>query len=154
IGEVIDPALRAAQMAKEDGDPAFAAFPLRALTSILLSSGHPLQQVELRAVEAVEFVRQFGRFPDRISAPLAFVRTLRGKTSKFGTLDDDTFSEQSFEELPAGRPTHAFIECYYWIRKLQARFFAGDFPAAIDAAGKAERCYDTSPALALFLTEM
>ncbi len=25
-------------------------------------------------------------------------------------------------------------QCWYWIRKLQARFFAGDYAAAMDAA--------------------
>src|SRR4030095_7309927 len=124
LGEGINPARRAAQMAKEHGDPVFAALPLRALISLLLASGHPLHQVEREAEEIVGFIRQFERFLDRISAPLAFVRTLRGKTSKFGTLDDDAFTEQSFEQRLTGHPTRAVIECSYWIRKLQARFIA------------------------------
>src|SRR4029453_749154 len=82
LGEGINPARRAAQMAKEHGDPVFAALPLRALNSILLASGHPLHQVERGAEEIVGFIRQFERFLDRISAPLAFVRMMRGKTSK------------------------------------------------------------------------
>src|SRR5262249_42458714 len=154
LGDGINPARRAAQMAKEHGDSAFAPLPPRALNSILLASGHPLHQVEREAEEVAEFVRPFGRFLDRISAPLAFVRTLRGKTSKFGTLDDDTFMEHSFEQRLTGHPTHAIIECFYWIRKLQARFFAGDYMSAVDAADKAERWYDTSPLLPLCLTEM
>ncbi|MHC2484852.1 AAA family ATPase [Rhizobium leguminosarum] len=155
LGDGINPARRAAQMAKEHGDPVFAALPLRALISILLASGHPLHQVEREAEEVVEFVRQFGRFlEDRICAPLAFVRTLRGKNSKFGTLDDGTFTERSFEQRLTGHPAHAITECYYWIRKLQARFFAGDYMSAADAADKAEGWYGTSPAPALDLTEM
>jgi hypothetical protein len=155
LGEGINPARRAAQMAKKHGDPAFVVIPLRALISILLASGHPLHQVEREAEEVLEFVRPFGHFlEDRISAPLAFVRTLRGKTAKFGTLDDGTFTEHSFEQRLTGHPAHAITQCYYWIRKLQARFFAGDYMSAVDAADKAERWYDTSPALALDLTEM
>jgi PAS domain S-box-containing protein len=155
IGEGINPARRAAEMAKKHGDPAFVVIPLRALNSILLASGHPLHQVEREAEEVLEFVRPFGHFlADRISAPLGFVRTLRGKTSKFGTLDDGTFTEHSFEQRITGHPARAITECYYWIRKLQARFFASDYMSAADAADKAERCYDTSPALALDLTEM
>ena len=40
----------------------------------------------------------------------------------------------------------ALPECWYWIRKLQARFFAGDYPAAIEASLNAERLLWTSPA--------
>ena len=152
--EGIDPARRAVQMAKEHGDPAFAAFPLRALTSILFALGHPLDQLEREAEEALEFVQPFGHFLDRISAPLALVRTLRGRVSKFGSLDNGQFTERAFEQRLTGHPTYAFLECFYWIRKLQARFFAGDYPSAVDAADKAERWYETSAALALFLTEM
>src|SRR5262249_24641771 len=46
-----------------------------------------------------------------------------------------------------------FLECYYWIRKLQARFFAGDYASAIDAAEKVETWYATSAALSLFPLE-
>ena len=33
-------------------------------------------------------------------------------------------------------PDLARAECWYWIRKLQARFFAGDYASAIDAASR------------------
>src|SRR5262249_2949927 len=80
LGDGIDPASRAFRTAKEHGDPAFAAYGCRALTSILLASGHPLDQVEREAEQGFEFVRGFGFFVlDRISAPLALVRTLRGR---------------------------------------------------------------------------
>jgi PAS domain S-box-containing protein len=36
-------------------------------------------------------------------------------------------------------------ECWYWIRKLQARFFAGDYASALDASLKAQRLLWTSP---------
>jgi PAS domain S-box-containing protein len=152
--EAIDPLRRAAEMAKQHGDPGFAAFPFRALVSNLLALGHPLGQIEREAEQALEFVRPFGFFLDRISPALALVRTLGGRTTKFGSLDDDQFTERSFERRLTGDPTYAFLECYYWTRKLQARFFAGDYASALDAADKAERWYETSVALALFLTEM
>jgi PAS domain S-box-containing protein len=154
LGEGIDPARRAFHMAKEHGDPTFAAFASRALTSTLLAVGHPLDQVERQAEEGVEFVQQFGFFLDRTSAFLALVRTLRGRTAKFGSLDDGRFTERLFEQRLTGHPSYAFLECYYWTRKLQARFFASDYTSAVDAADKAERWYETYVALALFLTEM
>ena len=101
--EAIDPARRAFQMAKQHGEPAFAAFACRNLVSVLLALGHPLDQVEREAEEGLEFVLPFGFFLDRMSAPLALVRTLRGKTAKFGSLDDGRFTERSFEERATGR---------------------------------------------------
>ena len=154
LAEGIDPARRAFQMGKDLGHPTFATLAGRTLISILLASGHPLDQLEREAQEAAEFVLPFGHFLDRISAPLALVRTLRGKASKFGSLDDGRFTERSFEQRLTGDPTYAFLECYYWIRKLQARFFAGDYTSAIDAADKAERWFDKSAALAQHVSEM
>jgi PAS domain S-box-containing protein len=154
FSEAIDPARRAFQMSKDIGHPTFAGLAGRAVTSILLASGRPLDQLEREAEQASEFVRPFGIFLDRISAPLGLVRTLRGRNERFGSLDNGPFTESSFEERMTGEPTFAFLECHYWIRKLQARFFAGDFASAIDAADKAERWYATSVALALYLAEM
>jgi PAS domain S-box-containing protein len=154
LKDAIDPARRAFQMGKDLGHPTFAGLAGRTVISILLASGHPLDKLEREAEQASEFVRPFGFFLDRISAPLGLIRTLRGKTAKFGSLDNGSFTESSFEERMTGEPTFAFLECYYWIRKLQARFFAGDLASAIDAADKAERWYAISVALAQYLAEM
>jgi len=118
--EGIAPLRRSFQMAKEHGDPTFAVFALRDLSFLLLALGHPLDQVEREAEDGLGFVQRFGSFLDRVPAPLALVRTLRGRTMKFGSLDDGRFTELSFEERATGHPARAFLECYYWIRKLQA----------------------------------
>src|SRR5262249_21234425 len=52
-----------------------------------------------------------------------------------------------------GQPSGAILECFYWIRKLQARFFAGDYVSAIEAADKVGTWYATSAYLSLFLLE-
>src|SRR5262249_46330156 len=153
LREGIDPARRAFEMAKEHGDPAFAAMGCRALGAILLALGHPLDQIELEAEHGLEYVRQFGFFLDRISALLSLVRMLRGSTRKFGSLDDGLFTERSFEERATDQPARAILECFYWIRKLQARFFAGDYASAIEAADKVGTWYARSPYLSLFLLE-
>src|SRR5262249_11583938 len=108
---------------------------------------------ELEAEHGLEYVRQFGFFLDRISALLALVRMLRGSTRKFGSLDDGRFTERSFEERATSQPARAILECFYWIRKLQARFFAGDYASAIEAADKVGTWYARSPYLSLFLLE-
>jgi PAS domain S-box-containing protein len=153
LREGIEPSRRAFQMAKENGDPAYAAFASRGLSTILLALGHPLDQFEREGQDALEFVQRYGFFLDRLSAPIALARTLRGRTAKFGSLDDGGFTERSFEERITGQPSRAFLEGFYWIRKLQARFFAGDYVSAFEAAERVEAWYATSPALALFPLE-
>src|SRR5262249_22022703 len=59
----------------------------------------------------------------------------------------------SFEERITGQPSRAFLECYYRIRKLQARYFAGDYVPAMEAAEKVETWYATSTGLSLFPVE-
>ena len=153
LREAIDPARRAFQMAKERGDPAFAAYSCHILSSIFLALGDPLDQVERELEHGMEFVRRFGFLLDRISASLALVRTLRGKTTQFGCLDDGQCTERSFEERATGQPTDAFLERYYWIRKLQARFFAGDYVSAIDAADKLETLYAKAASLSVIMLD-
>jgi predicted ATPase len=89
LRESIDPARRAFQMANEQGDLTFAAYACRKISSNLLALGDPLDQVEREAEHGLEFARtvRFGFVADMISAPLALVRTLRGETAKFGSLE-------------------------------------------------------------------
>ena len=82
-----------------------------------------------------------------VSTQLALIRTLRGLTTRFGSFDDEGFDELRFERHLASDPVLALPECWYWIRKLQARFFAGDYPSAIEASLNAERLLGTSPFL-------
>src|SRR5262249_44303593 len=105
LREGIDPSRRAFQMAKDHGDPTYASLAARGLSTILLALGHPLDQFEREAQDALEFVQRYGFFLDRLSAPIALTRTLRGKTTKFGSLDDGGFTERSFEERITGQPS-------------------------------------------------
>jgi len=52
-----------------------------------------------------------------------------------------------------GHPGRALPECFYWIQKLQARFFAGDYASAMEAATRAERWLSTSTSLSVLLLE-
>ena len=60
-------------------------------------------------------------------------------TPTFGSFDDEQFDERRIERRFSENPDLAFGECWYWIRKLQARFFAGDYSSAIEASSKAQR---------------
>ena len=79
-----------------------------------------------------------------LTTQLAFIRTLRGLTTTFGSLSDGHFDEDQFERELSRNPAWALAECRYWIRKLQARFFAGDYASAIQASLNAERLLWTS----------
>ncbi len=155
LREGIEPARRAFQMASEQGDPMFAAYACRKISSMLLAAGEPLDLVEREAEHGLEFVRtiRYEYAADLISAPLALVRTLRGGSAKFGALELGPFTESSFEARLTGHPALGVPECFYWIRKLQARFFAGDYAAANDAAEHAARCFSTSTSLLVMLLE-
>lgn len=154
LGEKLAALRRAFEMGKEYGDPAFAWFASRAITTALFALGQPLDQIERQAEEENEFGRQFGFFLAEVSAPLALLRTLRGRTTKFESFDDERSTERSFENRLASPPApNAFLETYYWVRKLRANFFLGDSVSAVDAADKAEKLYETCSTLALFQTE-
>jgi len=86
LREGIEPSRRAFQMAKEHGDPTYAALASRGLSNILLATGHPLDRFEPEAQDALEFVQAYGFFLDRLSAPIALARTLRGRTRVARTL--------------------------------------------------------------------
>src|SRR6185295_15190686 len=153
LSEAIDPARRGFRLAARHGEPAFASYACRNLLSVLLALGHRLDQVEHEAEEGLAFVLPFGFYLDRVSAPLALVRMLRGKTATFGSLDDGRFTEQYFEERATREPTRAFLECNYWLRKLQARFFAGDHVSALAAAEEVGSWYARSTYLSRYLVE-
>jgi PAS domain S-box-containing protein len=67
-------------------------------------------------------------------------------TPKFGCFDSEQIEEFPFEGRLAGNPALAIAECWYWVRKLQARYFAGDYQEAMQASSKAQRLLWTSPA--------
>ncbi len=138
---------RAFEAANAIGDLIVAAYSCDALNTILLAAGDPLAEVQREAENGLEFARKarFGIVIDIITAQLGLIRILRGLTPKFGCFDDGQFDELRFELHLASDPVLALPECWYWIRKLQARFFAGDYASAVDASLKAERLLWTSP---------
>jgi len=128
------------------GDVMTAAASCLYLNANMLLAGDPLIEVEHEAERNLEFAQKarFGMFVDLIAAPLGLVRTLRGLTRKFGSFDDEQFEELQAERRFASNPNLQIAECWYWIRKLQARFLDGDGTAAVDASRNAERLLWTS----------
>jgi hypothetical protein len=116
---------RAFDAANEIGDVTFAAYSCDHLIKNLLAVGDPLADVQREAENAIAFAKKvrFGLVIDHLSAQLGLVRTLRGLTPQFGSFDDEGFDELRFERRLAMNPALAELECWYWVRKLQARFF-------------------------------
>jgi PAS domain S-box-containing protein len=137
---------RTIETANKIGDLTFAAYSRNNLNTNLLAAGDPLAEVQRVAEEGLEFARsaRFGLVIDIITAQLGLIRTLGGKTPKFGSFDDGQLDEIQFERHLENDPA-ALPECFYWIRKLQACFLAEDYGSAIDASLKAQRLLWTAP---------
>ena len=138
---------RAFDTANESGDVTFAAFSCDCLVTNYLACGDPLVEIQQEAENGLAFARKirFGLVIDIITAQLRLIRTLRGLTPNFSSFNDGEFDESRFEQHLEGDPSLALPACWYWIRKLQARFYAGDYPSAIESALKAQRLLWTSP---------
>jgi PAS domain S-box-containing protein len=137
---------RAFEIAVKTGDLTFAGYSCNNLNANLLAAGDPLDDAQREAERGLAFAQKthFGLVVDIIATQLALMRTLRGSTLKFGLLDDGQLNEAQFENRLSGDPSLAIAECWYWIRKMQARYFAGDFAAAVDASVKARALLWTS----------
>ncbi|WP_246641427.1 trifunctional serine/threonine-protein kinase/ATP-binding protein/sensor histidine kinase [Paraburkholderia edwinii] len=143
--ELLQQALNAAE---EVGDPSFAAYIHFSLMTDMIASGDPLDQVHEEGKRGFDFASKarFGLIVDVMTGHLLFIRAMRGLTPRFGSFDDAQFDEARFEQHLEADPGLANPSCIYWIRKLQARYLAGDFAAAVVAASKAAPLLWTSPA--------
>ncbi|MBV8588443.1 MAG: GAF domain-containing protein, partial [Verrucomicrobia bacterium] len=96
---------------------------------------------------ALAFVQQtgFGTGVDLILGHLGLIRALQGLTPDLSNFNYPHFDEKQFEQRVSADPPLAMSACWYWIRKLQACFFAGDQVSALSAALKAESLLWTSP---------
>ena len=138
---------RAFNTANEIGDLTFAAYSCNNLITNLLASGEPLPDIQREAEAGLEFARKirFGLVTDIITSQLQLIRTLRGLTPSFDSFNDAQFDEARFEAHFEADPRLALPSCWYWIRKLQARFHAREYESAIYAELQAQQLLWTSP---------
>jgi predicted ATPase/signal transduction histidine kinase/ActR/RegA family two-component response regulator len=137
---------RAFDAAINTGDLTYAAYCCNNLNTNLLATGDPLGDVQREAENGLEFARRarFGIVIDIITTQLGLIRTLRGGTPEFGSFNDGEVDELRFEHHLQGESRLALPECWYWIRKLQARVYSADYVSAIKAASKAQALLWTS----------
>jgi PAS domain S-box-containing protein len=138
---------RAFDAANRIGALTDAAYSSYVMITNLLAAGDPLVDVQREAEHARAFAEKmgFGLVIDIATTQLGLVRTLRGLTPKFGSFDDEYFEEVRVQRRFSSNPDLARAECWYWIRRAQARFFAGDYAEAVDASLKAQRLLWASP---------
>jgi PAS domain S-box-containing protein len=138
---------RAFDVANKMGDLTFGAYSCNNLNTNLLAAGDALAETQSEAEQGLEFAHKarFGLVIAIITAQLQLIRTLRGLTPAFGRFDEEQFDERRFEHDLASKADLALAECWYWIRKLQARVLAGDYRSAVDASSKARPLLWTSP---------
>ena len=127
---------RAFNIGNESGDFTFAGYSCNCLVTNYLACGDVLVAIQREAENGLEFARKirFGLVVDIITVQLSFIRTLRGLTPHFSSFNDGEFDESRFERHFQGVPSLAISACWYWIRKQQARFYAGDYLSAIESA--------------------
>jgi PAS domain S-box-containing protein len=140
---------RAFETANQIGDRTFAAYCCGHLNTNLLAAGDPLDEVQGEAERGLAFAQKmrFGLEIDSVAGQLGLIRTLRGLTPIFGCFDNEQFDELLLESRFGKNPDLALAEGWYWVRKLQARFFAGDYASAIEASSRAQRLLWTSPSM-------
>ncbi|MEX3943328.1 AAA family ATPase [Paraburkholderia sp. BR10937] len=148
-----EPILRRAFVAaNKAGDLLYASYSLCSLNTNLLFAGEALQSVQAEAEDGLIFAQKarHGLATSIISTQLAFVRSMQGQTRLFGLFDDEHFDEREFELQLAGSTGLAVAECWYWTRKMQARYLSGDYATATNSLTKAQALIWTS---SMFLEE-
>ena len=138
---------RAFEVANQSGDLTFAGYSSNHLVTNLLASEEALDEVQREAELGLAFARKarFGLVIDIMTGQLLLIRALRGETAGLSSLTDASFDEAQFERHLEEDPRLAIAACWYWIRRLQARFLGGEFASAAEAGTQAQRLLWTSP---------
>ncbi|WP_312435836.1 AAA family ATPase [Achromobacter sp.] len=140
------------ELASLQGDWTYASFALNSLVTHMLVTGGPLNTIRADASRGLAFARKAGlEVLDRYTSQLQLAKMLQGLTTQFGSLDDAGFSEAEFERKIQAEPGRNVTACWHYLRKLQARVYAGDFTSAVRASQDASAFVWTSLA---FIEEM
>jgi PAS domain S-box-containing protein len=131
---------RAFDLASRTGEISYTGYARVQLNTNYLFVGDPLMEVQEQAEHGLALAREIGfaTIEGWILGQLGLVSSLRGLTTRLGCFDGAAFRESDLERDLAGKPALALAECFYYIRKLQARFFAGEYADALQAASRAQ----------------
>ena len=137
---------RAFEIANKSGDLVYATHAWWVTITNRIAAGDPLADVQREAEAGIAFAQKVGLgfVGGIITAQLGLIRTLRGLTRIFGSFEDSYSDNVRIAGQSSRNPTLARVECWDSIRKLQARFLAGDYAAAIEASAWAQPLLWTS----------
>ena len=133
---------RGFDVASRVGEVTYAGYTCDPLTTNFLMAGDPLIETQRAGRDTGLKLRSrvgFARSRPGLLRQLGLVRSCAGSRAGLARFDDEQFDEREFERrswpairIGAGRNAGTTI------RKLQARFFAGDYVDAIEAASRAQ----------------
>ena len=131
---------RGFDLASRTGEISYAGYACGQLNTNYLMAGDLLIEAQKQAEHGLAFVRKvgFGTIEAWILGQLGLIRSLRGLTNRLGSFDEAVFCESDFERDLAGKPALALPECTYYVRKMQARFLAGEYGDVLQAASRAQ----------------
>ncbi|MDB5864761.1 MAG: multi-sensor signal transduction multi-kinase, partial [Betaproteobacteria bacterium] len=106
----------------------------------LLLRNDPLDAVWRESERALAFTREakYGDVAQIVVSQQRFIATMQGRTATFSTYSDAQFDETTFEAQLTGDRMISMVCCFYWILKLEARVFSGDYAEALAAADHAK----------------
>ena len=144
MASAIDFTRAAFRTAIETGDLTTACHSMIHLVAHVLMGNDPLDAVWRESERGLDFVRKarFRDIADGIVILQRLIATMQGRTATFSTFSDAQFDEAAFEAQLTDDRTRSLV-CTYWINKLQARFLAGEYVAALAAAQQAKALLGT-----------
>lgn len=130
------------------GDLPFACYCCQSIITDHLVNGTRLEDVFIESEKRLAFVRE-GKFKISelvIFSQQLFIKNLQGLTDNFSTFNSPGFNQDEFEVyLENNREPLAIGVVRYYIRKLQARYFSGDYAEGIELIKKISPLLWTMP---------
>ncbi|OEU80188.1 MAG: hypothetical protein BA872_10210 [Desulfobacterales bacterium C00003060] len=124
--------------ALETGDKTYSCYCCNHIITVLLAVGEPLDKVYEETEKRLNYVRKTGfeEIVDIITSQQCLIQNLRGYTENFSSFSYRGFVEEEFEKhLNSNRMS--ITVCWYYIRKLQARYMSDNYEDAMEAAKRA-----------------
>jgi GAF domain-containing protein len=140
LRSAIAPLRRGFEEAVEGGEMFYACAAANGLVNLRFQTGEPLPDVLREAERALALARKTraGQLGDMTVGLERLIAALRGLTSAVSSFTGAEFDEQRFEAHLASKPGLEVAEGWYWIRKLQACLFGGQYVAAVAAGERAK----------------
>jgi PAS domain S-box-containing protein len=128
------------EAAERAGDLTYATYLQCNFGTLGLLAGSPLADAEAAVRHALVYANKlnFAFAAIALAGNLGLTRMLRGASVRFGSFDSSDFDERAFEAAYGAVPALAMPMFWYWTRRQQASFLAGDARGSLAAAEAAE----------------